>query len=331
MPTPDDRPPLWEGVLPASVRRARRYAAFHGARPPQLRPRTFTEKLNWRISWDRRSLLASTCDKLAMKEAALERAAELVRVPRTYWAGTDVAELAGVDLPDRWVLKPNHSCARVLFGEGRADPARLAAATEGWLEERYWRKSDEWAYRRARPLLLVEERIGGPGAHLADLKVVVTDGVPRLVGVHTDRRDGLRIRLYSPAWEPLPWSWGYPAGPDAAAPHRLPQLLAAAAALGRDLDMLRVDCYEADGELWFGELTPYPGAGLCRLEPGLDAWLGERWTLPRAAWRRLLPRRGTQRHAPANPVKRRKGAVGHQLGVEGPFGPATSPEPEVAA
>ena len=51
--------------------------------------------------------------------------------------------------------------------------------------------------------------------------------------------------------------------------------------------MLRVDCYEVDGELWFGELTPYPGAGLSPLEPDLDAWLGGTWTLPR-----LRPTRG---------------------------------------
>jgi hypothetical protein len=313
------------------VRRTLLYRQATGHLPPLLRPRTFTEKLNWRITWDRRELLAPTCDKLAMKEAALPLSPGLVRVPRTFWAGTDVRELAEVDLPDRWVLKPNHSCARVLFGEGPADPGRLAAATSGWLAERYWRKSDEWAYRRARPLLVVEERIGKGADDLADLKVVVTDGVPRLIGVHTDRRDGLRIRLHTPEWRELPWSWGYPFGPRAPRPERLGELLAVAAALGRDFDMLRVDCYEVDGELWFGELTPYPGAGLCRIEPGLDAWLGERWTLPRTGWRRLLPDRGTQPRTPTDPVQLGVRAVGHQLGVERALGPAPGPEPEVAA
>jgi hypothetical protein len=56
--------------------------------------------------------------------------------------------------------------------------------------------------------------------------------------------------------------------------------LAAAAALAAGFDMLRVDFYEHDGELWFGELTPYPGAGLSPLEPDLDAFLGAAWTLP---------------------------------------------------
>jgi hypothetical protein len=104
-----------------------------------------------------------------------------VRVPETLWSGTDVAGLAGVDLPGHWVLKPNHSCIRRLFGRGSADVADLHERTAGWVEERYWRRSEEWAYRRARPGLLVEEFIGVPGVVPADLKVLVVDGEPRLV------------------------------------------------------------------------------------------------------------------------------------------------------
>jgi teichuronopeptide biosynthesis TupA-like protein len=268
------------GVLPSPVRRTLLYRQVTGHLPPLLQPRTFTEKLNWRITLDRRELLAPTCDKLAMKEHARRLAPGLVRVPETLWDGTDVGELVDVDLPDHWVLKPNHSCIRRLFGRGPADVADLRRGTAGWAEERYWRKSEEWAYRRARPCLLVEEFIGAPGVVPADLKVMVVDGEPRLVELHTGRDDDHGTRLYSPEWEPLPWTIGYPPGPDADPPERLEDLLKAATALADGFDMLRVDCYEADGELWFGELTPYPGAGLSPLEPDLDAWLGAAWTLP---------------------------------------------------
>ena len=58
----------------------------------------------------------------------------------------------------------------------------------------------------------------------------------------------------------------------------------AAKAIAAGFDMLRVDFYEHDGVLWFGELTPYPGSGLAVVDPAMDAALGERWTLPRT-WR----------------------------------------------
>ncbi|MGY1734759.1 ATP-grasp fold amidoligase family protein [Geodermatophilus sp. SYSU D00684] len=281
--------PPWSRVLPSSLRRARLYRQHHGRLPPWGEARTFTEKLQRRITRDRRPLLAPTCDKLAMKEHFARRAPDLLRVPRTYWTGSDVAELADVDLPGAWVLKPNHSCRRVLVAEGPPDVADLAARTAGWVAERYWRDSEEWAYRCARPGLLVEEHIGEPGEVPTDLKVLVFHGVPRVVGVHTGRRDVHRARLYTAGWEPLPWTWGYPPGPDLPRPAWLPELLAAAAAAAAGFDMLRVDLYRYDGRLWAGELTPYPGAGLSRLEPGLDAWLGSWWTLPaevdRPRWR----------------------------------------------
>jgi len=262
------------------VRRVLAYRQVTGRFPPLLRPRTFNEKLNWRICFDRRGLLAHTCDKLAMKEHARRLAPAGLRVPRTLWAGTDVAELTRVELPAHWVLKPNHSCRRVFVGAGRADAADLAVRTEGWVAERYWRQSEEWAYRRARPGLLAEEFVGVPGEVPVDLKVLVLDGVPRVVEVHTDRGEGHRARFLTPEWQPLPWTAGYRPGPEPARPERLADMLAAAAALAEGYDMLRVDFYEHAGELWFGELTAYPGAGWSRLEPELDALLGSWWTLP---------------------------------------------------
>jgi TupA-like ATPgrasp len=284
-------------TLPSPVRRAWRFRQAHDRLPPLLRPSTFNEKLNWRICWDRRELLSRTCDKLAMKEHARQVAADLLRIPETYWFGSDVAGLRDVDLPSSWVLKPNHSCRRVLVAHGPADAVGLGTRTAGWVEERYWRQSEEWAYRRGRPGLLVEEFIGVPGHTPTDLKVLVFDGTPRVIGVHTDRRDRHRVRLYTPEWEALPWTWGYPSGPHAQPPERLAEMLKAASALAAGYDMLRVDFYEHDGVLWFGELTPYPGAGLSRLEPDLDHVLGDWWTLPAAAWRR--------RHGPNRSAVRR--------------------------
>ena len=266
-------------LLPAPMRRTVLYRQATGHLPP-LRPRTFTEKLNWRICFDRRDLLAPTCDKLAMKDHARRTAPGLVRVPETLWSGTDVGELARVDLSGHWVLKPNHSCIRRLFGRGPADVAYLRGRTAGWVEEQYWRKSEEWAYRRARPCLLVEEFVGVPGVVPSDLKVLVVGGAPRLVELHSGRDHDHRARLYDPDWRPLPWTIGYRPGPDADPPERLDDLLKAATALADGFDMLRVDFYEVDRELWFGELTPYPGAGLSPLEPDLDAELGRDWTLP---------------------------------------------------
>ncbi|WP_424945180.1 ATP-grasp fold amidoligase family protein [Blastococcus xanthinilyticus] len=52
---------------------------------------------------------------------------------------------------------------------------------------------------------------------------------------------------------------------------------------GRASDFIRVDLYDVDGEVWFGELTPCPGGGPDPFDPELDRVLGRYWTLPRRA------------------------------------------------
>ena len=276
-------------MIPVGWRRRRWYRRQHGRR---FRPRaveTFSDKVNWRILYDRRPLLEGTCDKLWMKEHAARVASDLVRVPETLWSGTDLVGLSGVALPERWVLKPNHSTKRVILGEGPPDVEALLRQTAGWLEENLSSPTGEWASRHARPVFLVEEFIGRPGEVPADFKVYVFDGVPRLIQVHSDRFVEHHSRVYSTTWEALPWSTGHPSGPEVERPRRLREMLSAAALLAQDFDMLRVDFYEQDDVLWFGELTPYPGSGLVTLDPEMERQLGQWWRLPSRSRVRRFP------------------------------------------
>ncbi|MGY2083944.1 ATP-grasp fold amidoligase family protein [Blastococcus sp. SYSU DS0539] len=264
--------------LPNRPKRALLYREAHGCWPRERRPRTFTEKINWRVVNDRRPLIGQLGDKLRMKEYATRVCPDL-SVPRVLWSGTDVRGLAETELPERWVLKPNHGTLRVHLGSGEPDAEQLARITAGWLDEPLYRDRGEWVYSRARRLLVVEEFLGEP---LADYKFLVFGGRVRLVQVDTDRFGARhRRRLYTPDWSPLPvvephLSLGRATPP----PASLPVMTAVAEALGREFDFIRVDLYDVDGAVWFGELTPYPGGGLDVLDRTLDRALGACWTLP---------------------------------------------------
>jgi hypothetical protein len=210
-----------------------------------------------------------------------EHSAAGARVARTLWSGTDVRELAGLDLPKRWVLKPNHRSATVHLGEGDPDVDALLALTEGWLTSFQAEGLGEWAYGRARPLLLVEEWIGEGADPPADYKFFVFRGRPALVQVDTSRFAGHRRRLYWPDWTPVDVALRWPLGPQVERPERLAEMVRAAAVLGEPFDFMRIDLYDDGREVWFGETTPYPSGGLSRFEPSwLDEALGSLWTLP---------------------------------------------------
>ncbi|MEJ5915699.1 ATP-grasp fold amidoligase family protein [Pseudokineococcus sp. 1T1Z-3] len=307
-PGPATRPPhllaalsrtIWRS-LPVAARRSLRHRQVYG-RFPRRDPRTFNEKVHWRMLHDRRPRLVTACDKLAAKELAV---AAGVLPARTLWTGTDVADLAdahraGLDLGERWVLKPNHRGGGLVhLGAGRPDPARLAELARGWLDP----SSDElrmgeWAYSRARRLLLVEERLGAPEEVLTDYKVHVVGGEPALVQVHHGRFGDHRLRYYRPDWTPTDVTVrGAAPAPLEPAPDRLAELLDAAARLGRTWDYVRVDLYLVPEGVRFGELTVYPGSGLTDFtrDAWLDRELGARWVLPHdaVAASTASPRRG---------------------------------------
>jgi len=268
--------------LPAEVERRLLFTYYNRRLPRFRKPETFSDKVNWRILNDRRPLLEWTCDKLAMKEHASEAAPEGLRIPRTFWSGTDIGELRDISLPEHWVLKPNHRSGLIYFGHGSANCQEIASVTATWLDMFESSSMHEWAYSTARPMLFVEELLGPPGSPPPDYKFFVFDGKTKMIEM-VNRYDGNQQRLYLPDWSPLEVLYG-PQGmaPMASPPPNLDNMLAIACQLGKPFDFIRIDLYDYDGAVVFGEFTPYPCGGLERFMPAsFDAQLGANWQLPK--------------------------------------------------
>src|SRR4029079_2308880 len=75
-----------------------------------------------------------------------------------------------------------------------------------------------------------------------------------------------------------------------ARPDRLPDMIAAAEALCSGIDYLRIDMFLIRNEIWFGEITVYPGSAFNKYEvaaesgqvkaENLDVLWGRLWRLP---------------------------------------------------
>jgi hypothetical protein len=266
--------------IPQVVKRRALYAVRHHRLPRLRQPRSFTEKLTWRILNDRRPILASTCDKLRVKE---DGARAGIDVARTLWSGVDLQDALGVPLPDRWVLKPNHRSGMVYFGRDamtRLDLANLRRFTEGWMYDYHGKKLGEWAYSQARQLMFIEEMIGNAAAPPVDFRFFTFDGIVNCIQVDDSYVSHAR-RFYTPAWTPLDVLHRCPLAVPIAPPRGLDTMLGWAREFGRPFDFMRVDFYDVEGTVFLGELTPYPSSGLQRFSPReFDLSLGEAWTLP---------------------------------------------------
>lgn len=269
-----------QAVLPPPAFQWVRFLTLYGRFLPLHRPRTFTERLFHKMATDRNPLLQRTADKAEVR-GYVEEVLGPGYVPRLYALLDAPGMVLQATLPSRYVAKPTHSSARVMFVE-QDDPAtrhRLANAACGWFAARHSRRNGEWAYDGLRPRLLVEEWLDD-GEHQVppDWKWFCFRGHAGVVEHDTGRYARRARNLYSPEGEPIDATLFHPRGPVVVPPSTFPEMRRIAEALSRPFDFVRVDLYAVRDRILVGELTHYPAAGTQVFSP--PEWeerLGDLW------------------------------------------------------
>ncbi|WP_043340495.1 ATP-grasp fold amidoligase family protein [Belnapia moabensis] len=256
----------WLDRLRIARRLRRMMRASLGYEPDLCRPRSFNERIAWKILHDRNPLIPLTLDKVAVRPWVAERIGWRYLVPALgLW--DHPGEIRWEKLPRRFVLKANHGSGYNAFVADRDTACRAAilATAAGWLAENYGRRTGEWGYRPIRPRLIAEEYLPGNGAGGVpeDYKLYVFNGRPYLLQVHLGRYTDQRREVFYDPLTLAPLDFGrhrqadcpdYPGPPpEAALLHDL------AARLGAGFDAVRVDFYMIGGEPRFGEMTHYSG------------------------------------------------------------------------
>jgi len=260
-----------------------RYRHAHGQRCLLLRPKTFTQKVFYKMLYDRRPLLAVFADKLQAREYVRRRVGPEILVDLL--AVTNRPENLRFDqLPAQFVLKTNHGSGYVRIVENQAleDQSELRRLCQEWLSINYGELTGEWVYKDIHPQIMVEKFLGTPGGRpLVDYKFYVINGRAFMVQTDVNRFTDHRLDFFSTDWKRFDVRYAYPnAIQPPVKPRCLDQMLAIAEHLGAETDFVRVDLYEIDGRVFFGELTNFPGNGAERFEPvEFDSFLGTQWRI----------------------------------------------------
>lgn len=268
-------PPQRLKILARRARISFLYRLRHGRWPDLDRPQSFNEWVQWRkLKGEHR--LALLCDKLYAKTLVAERCGAEYCVP-TLWAGTTLPDLPPGNFP--MMVKANHGCRQFKVVRGMHDWPAARRLARHWVDRTYGEWLDEHCYRAARRLVLVEPFLGDGDRLPEDYKVFVFGGRAAIIQHHVER--GTRRHR----WTQFDQSWTRVGGAISAAPApvTLAAMTKAAEHLAADVDFLRVDFYEVNGRLWFGEFCLFPGSGLAPIEPvTLDRQLGRLWSEARA-------------------------------------------------
>ena len=258
-------------------------------RPLDLRePKTLNEKIIWLKlnQYNHNPLVTQCADKWRVREYV--RSAGWGNILNESYGVWDSARCIPWErLPQAFVLKCNHGCGYNLICTDKKmlDIDGSTRRLEKWLRTDFWRYYAEVQYREI-PKRIVCEKFLGDGERLPrDYKVYCFHGRPQYILV-CDGRENDRPRFYffNADWRFCPITLdglAVPADFSIDKPANLEEMLACSSDLSAPFPFVRVDFYDVDGKLIFGELTFTPAGGLdTRRLPETDIMFGELLKLP---------------------------------------------------
>ena len=255
-------------------------------RPPNLRnPKTFNEKVAYKILYDRRPILTRIADKLQARDYVAERIGAQY-LTELYQVCGSANEIDWQKLPERFVIKTNHGSGMNIFvpNKSKIDVCAISSRLDTWLTVNFHSYFLEWCYRDIRPAIFIEEMLTeDDGAMAIDWKFFTFDGRAEFLQVDVDRFGQQKRNVYDRRLNRLPFSGNHPNSPtDPKFPRNIDLMFSLAGRLGTGLDFVRVDMYNINQRIVFGEFTHYPGAGRERFYPAkFDEIIGAKWHCPR--------------------------------------------------
>lgn len=241
----------------------------------------------WRKIFDRNPLFQVFCDKLATKEYISKTIPE-TKTPKTLWIGNKASDLPVDFFSKNVVLKSNHGSDFNYFIKcGNIDKAKLTTITNQWTNKVYGKRFYEWGYFDVTTKLFIEEMLDTVNPNgLLDINVRCVDGVAILTSIIINNKTdnmkysyfdakGNRIKFddYNPI--ELPDNFTLPSCFD--------KIIKTAEKLSKGIDYARYDFMWGGKDIYIGEITVYPSAGLTKASvngaTGFDETINEYWNL----------------------------------------------------
>jgi hypothetical protein len=257
------------------------------ALPRLENPQTFSDKIAWRKLYQRDPRFTLLTDKVTVKEQVAKIIGETHIIP-TLWTGEKPEDIPFNALVPPYVIKVNHSSGSNLFvRDAKAlDKNKIYKKLRQQLRYDHSHTFREWGYKDIPRKILVERMIQAPDGDVPeDYKIFVYHEKAHFIEVDVDRFKGHKCNIYDLSWKKLPFMLGFPnADRPISRPALLEEMIGLAEKIGATLDFVRVDFYCTPTNIFFGEMTIYPGAGYGVFIPvEWDYKLGEPWHISRTS------------------------------------------------
>lgn len=238
-------------------------------------PILFNEKLQWLKLYDRNDEYTDYADKYNVRQRVKQLIGEEYLIP-LYGRWNTFESIDFDSLPDEFVLKCNHDCGSVIICKDKRnfDYNKTKKIIKKALKKSTYYYGREWPYKNIKPCIIIEKYMKDENSQiLHDYKFYCFNGKPEFLYVskyeHTENE---QLSFFNLNWEPTPFFRADHKALDSipTMPKNFDEMIEIAKKISSGFKFLRVDLYEINGRIYFGETTFFPTSGFAIFEP--DDW-----------------------------------------------------------
>lgn len=248
-------------------------------------PKTYNEKLQWMKLYDRNPSYTKLVDKYEVKKYVAERIGkDYVACVLDEWF--DIEDITFDRLPNSFVLKTTHGGGNhgviIVKDKATANLELIRDELKKAMKYDLYKLSREWPYKNVRRRVFAEEYLEDKGTgELRDYKFFCFDGKVKIMFIATERqtREEPFFNYFDENYCPLDIKQKHPqAKIPPPKPILFEQMKDLAEALSIGLPHVRVDLYQVNGRIYFGEFTFFHHGGIvpfipARWDETLGSWL----------------------------------------------------------
>ncbi len=250
-------------------------------------PQTFNEKLQWLKLYNRRPEYTQMVDKYAAKEYVASIIGAEYIIP-TLGVWDSVEDIDFDSLPNQFVLKCTHDSGGIVIctDKSQLNIEEAKSKLKKGLKRDYYPTSREWPYKNVPHRIIAEQyMVDESGYELKDYKFFCFDGVPKALFIASDRgntTEETKFDFFDMDFHHLPFTNGHPnAVKPVLKPKGFEMMKILAAKLSQGMPHARIDFYDINGQIYFGEITFFHWGGVVPFEPiEWDYAFGSWLTLP---------------------------------------------------
>ncbi len=244
-----------------------RFYTWYKRRIQWKNPQSFYDKILWMSCNVDTSLWSWLADKYKVREYVSARCGEDL-LTKFYGAFDASKDIDFDSLPNSFVVKTNNGCTSnvLVRDKSKEDWASVCKQLDKWLKFPYGDMTGQLHYSAIKPKIIVEELLkqeDNPTATLIDYKFFCFNGKPLYCFVVTDRE--VNTHNYNKMLYDMQWIAGPKMFVNREKQKEIPkpvcfeQMKNVASTLSKDINFVRVDLYEVNGSVKFGEMTFMPG------------------------------------------------------------------------